>query len=127
MQRVQLTRCCLTPKYVTWVYINVLYMGFKCQTFVFSLLQQVPHLLLSTALLCAAVLEAGWTHSMELLGCLHPNMAVEAVGHYWGLCGHWSLGSQSPVQVDSYTCHSSVCSQVFKFSLQNYDNVHYEI
>lgn len=66
-----------------------------------SLLQQVPDLLLSAALLRAAVLEAGWSHPVELLGCFYTNMAVEAVGHYWCFCGYWSLGSQPPVQVDS--------------------------
>lgn len=40
---------------------------------------------------------------MELLGRVHPNMAVEAVGHHRGLCGHGSLGAQPPVQVDSLT------------------------
>lgn len=68
---------------------------------VFFLLQQVSDLLLPAALLCAALFEAGWSHSMELLGCFHPNMAVEVVSHYWCFCGHWGVGPQSPVQVDS--------------------------
>lgn len=51
------------------------------------------------ALLGVAVLEAGWSHPVELLGCVYANMAVEAVGHHWGICGHWSLGPQPSVQV----------------------------
>lgn len=30
-------------------------------------------------------------------------MAVEAAGHHRGLCGHWGLGTQPSVQVDSHT------------------------
>lgn len=38
---------------------------------------------------------------MELLGSFYPNMVVEVVGHYWRFSGHWSVGPQSPVQVES--------------------------
>lgn len=39
---------------------------------------------------------------MELLGRLHPHLAVEAAGCYRGLCGDWGVGAQPPVQVDSH-------------------------
>lgn len=55
------------------------------------------------AVLRVAVLEAGWSHPVELLGCVHSDMAVETVGHHRGLCGYWSVGTQPPVQVDSHT------------------------
>lgn len=67
----------------------------------FSLLQQVPDILLPAALLCAALFEAGWSHSMELLGGFHPNMVVEVVSHHRRFCGHRGVGPQSPVQVES--------------------------
>ena len=63
---------------------------------------------MSAAVLRAAILEAGWSHPVELLGRVHPDMAVEAAGHYWGLCGHRSLGTQPPVQVDS-VAHLQLC------------------
>lgn len=37
---------------------------------------------------------------MELLGCFHPDMAVEASGHHWGCRWHRSVGTQPPIQVD---------------------------
>lgn len=63
------------------------------------LLQQVPNLFLPAALLRVAVLEAGWSYPVELLGCVYANMAVEAVGHHRGVRGHRSLGPQPSVQV----------------------------
>lgn len=82
----------------------------------FSLLQQVPDLLLPAALLCASLVEAGWSHSMELLGSFHPNMAVEVVSHYRCFCGHWGVGPQSPVQVESSV---DLMSVVFSQSAEN--------
>lgn len=64
-------------------------------------LQQIPHLRLSVAVLFAAVAAAGWGHSMELLGRVHPRLALETHGHYWGIRGHRRVGSQPAVQVSS--------------------------
>lgn len=50
-----------------------------------------------------AVPEVGWSHPLELLGCIHPNMAVEAPGHHRGLSGHRGVGAQPPVQVGTRT------------------------
>ena len=54
---------------------------------------------MSTAVLRAALPEAGWSHPVELLGRVHPHLAVEAAGYHRGLCGHRGLGTQPPVQV----------------------------
>ena len=59
---------------------------------------------------------------MELLGCVHPHMAVEAVGDHWGFCGNWSVGPQPSVQVASHMM--TFVAQGIKVSLNRAAGVH---